>query len=298
LQCIESIHNTVHIRDYVVTVVDNNSTDGSVEAIKNKFPQTNLICNQDNYGYAKAVNIGVNSIQSEYVIISNSDVIYLENSIKFLLDGLNEERFGILGPTQYFPNGNYQFLMQILPGYKLILVNYFMLTIPIKIINRLLNALGINPSKKRSDYIDGAVIAVKKQLFDAVDGFDEDYFFYTEEADFAYKLSEQGYKHYVLRKSEVIHHRGASGENSGVNPKSIEMLINTKMVFCRKHLSEKCTKWYIRSELFYTRILLNLWKVIYHLRPKQNSLDKKIKFLEITIDNWKKRLKANIRGKV
>lgn len=295
LQCIQSVYDTIGLSpdDFIVTIVDNNSTDGSVEAIRQKFPQVNIICNPENYGYAKAVNIGAGSIEAKYLIISNSDIVFLEDSIRILIEQLNGAT-GITGPMQFFPNGKYQFLLLMLPGTKMIIANFMMIVIPIKILARVVFKLHLIPRKKKVDYIDGAVVTVKKELFDRVGGFDEDYFFYTEEADFAYRLSELHYKHYVLKEAKVIHYRGGSGENSGINAQAVKKLINTKAIFCKKHLFKRQTYLYMTSEIFYNIILLNIWKFMFFLKFSKKS-DNKLEFLNLTIKYWKEERKEFLK---
>lgn len=125
---------------------------------------------------------------------------------------------------------------------------------------------------KEVEYIDGAVMTINRDAFNEVNGFDEDYFFYTEEADFCFRLKLKGWKIIFNPKSVLIHERGGSTAKMGLNPKNVEMFINSKVRFCNKHLKKTEKDFFILLEKFHHFILANLFKIL-------NSVFKgKIKF--------------------
>jgi hypothetical protein len=131
-------------------------------------------------------------------------------------------------------------------------------------------------------------MAIRKQAFSEIGGFDEDFFFYSEEADFCYRLRKSGWQVLFEPRACVVHHRGGSSGLNPVNPKNIEMLIKSKILFCRKHLGQAETKFYIFCELNSSRFYYCFWQMAKpflqgNLRKKA---DAKANLQRLFIDEW------------
>lgn len=276
LKCIESIYASNDDLEKNIIVVDNASTDNSVPELKLKYPNIKIIENKDNYGYAKAVNIGVKEGVSDYIIASNSDVEFFPNSINELINCLKKDStIGSVGPQQVFPNGKWQRSYGDLPSIKLGLKNLFFITHLFDFFKRVF--FKINKQRiKEVAYIDGAVIVARRIAFEQVNGYDEDYFFYTEEADFCFKLKQNNWKVVFVPSARVMHHRGGSSENNKY--KQNKMLISSKVLFCKKHLPFQQTKFYMILEIFYSSNLLVLWFLIFLISVGSMKQKSKIKF--------------------
>jgi GT2 family glycosyltransferase len=98
-ECLNSIKKQT-FKDYEIILVDNNSTDGSSEYLKKRFPKINLIQNKENYGYAKGNNIGIKKAKGDYVLILNNDIILDKNFLKEL--DKHKNKADILGAKNYF----------------------------------------------------------------------------------------------------------------------------------------------------------------------------------------------------
>ena len=79
--CLRSVYEQTKGIEYEVIYVDNGSVDGSVEMVRKEFPQTRIIENQDNKGFIRANNQGIEIATGRYVLLLNSDTIVLENAI-------------------------------------------------------------------------------------------------------------------------------------------------------------------------------------------------------------------------
>jgi hypothetical protein len=99
-----------------------------------------------------------------------------------------------------------------------------------------------------ADYLDGACLAVRRDVFESVGGFDVDYFFYTEEADFCHRIAQKQFKIICNQKARITHLRGGSDLTKGLSIESIRMLIQSKLLFCKKHLKDGETFWYVKLE--------------------------------------------------
>jgi len=230
-KCISSAYEMGGIDELKICVVDNCSTDSTVDDILSNFPEVRLIRNNENLGYAKACNIGALSSESEFIILSNSDIEYKHKSIRILIESLADPKIAIAGPQQFFANGHYQRSAGFAPG---IIQALFDLGID-KIYRNLAWNMKQSPQYPNG-YIDGGVIALRKAIYEELGGMDEDFFFYSEEADLSYRAWQKGYRNGTIREAEVIHYRGGSSENVP-NEKAIDMLIKSKKLFMEKHRS-------------------------------------------------------------
>jgi GT2 family glycosyltransferase len=239
-KCISTIFDT-YSQDARIIIVDNASVDNSIIFINGKYPQVKIIANVQNYGYSKAVNIGVAAANSELVIVSNSDVEYHKNSINILEELMIEDTsIGVAGFFQFYPDGSPQRSYGYLPGFKLAIYEMFLINSIIERIHfwkRKYNIL--IPKTLDADYIDGASLMIRKSLFDKLNGFDEDYFFYTEEADYCYRVNKAGFRNVIKPKATITHIRGASSSsNNTYNIKSALTNQKSNMLYLKKNCSK------------------------------------------------------------
>ncbi len=272
--------------------MDNNSSDNTIELIGTEYPDTLIIKNDKNLGYAAAVNIGAKQSLAEYLIISNSDVIYHENSIMNLIDYLRDNPdVGVAGPQQVYSDGSWEYSYGSLPGLKLGLKDLFFISLVERGLRKLSwGKFKIDRKPKEVDYIDGGVMAVPKAEFDKSGGFDEDYFFYSEEADFCYRLRKRNAKVVFNPDSNVTHLRGKSIENSSSLQTSTTMMVNAQILFCNKHRADNVTSIFIFMEKLHNFVMRLIWGVIKFIsfgRLKRIS-KKNVDFFGIRYDSWKR----------
>lgn len=281
LNCIESIYNTFSENASII-VVDNNSTDDIISTLNIKYPNVKIIKNPENYGYSKAVNIGVRAANSEYVLISNADVIYKKNTIQDMLDFIKANpKYALIGPRQTFPNGKKQFSGGPLPGIKLIIKNFLFLNF---IFSRFHYGLVSN-----YDYIDGAVLLCSSQVFEEVNGFSEDFFFYSEDAEFSYKIKHAGYKIGTYNKANVIHFRGASTNIAGINEKALEMFVNAKIKLAELMLGKNYIKIYKLSEYTTTFYSKTVYVILSKILKKPTAIFKN-NYYSSLVKIWKSKI--------
>src|SRR5690348_13652582 len=91
-ECFESLHQLSHpTNEYDVHMIDNNSSDGSVEFVKTNFPWVHVFSFEKNYGFAKGYNMAIDAVDSEYVALLNNDVRVPENWLTPLISALDED---------------------------------------------------------------------------------------------------------------------------------------------------------------------------------------------------------------
>jgi GT2 family glycosyltransferase len=86
LECLSSIFPTVKGMSFEVWVVDNNSTDGTSEAVRERYPAVKLIANRENLGFAAANNQAFRSMSSRYALLLNSDTVLTDGAVRALYD--------------------------------------------------------------------------------------------------------------------------------------------------------------------------------------------------------------------
>jgi GT2 family glycosyltransferase len=283
--CIESIQaNSVSGSNIIV--VDNASTDDSVEFLSQNYPQVRIVRNDRNYGYAKAINIGVSASKADYYIISNSDVIYPEQSIQKLISSYQLlEKPGVVAPQFINEDGTYQEAFSFFPSYKF---GFWELTNLIVFIHK-----GYVKEFERNhdelaplvvDFTVGAVMLFSKKLFQELDGFCEEYFFYTEETDFCKRASQAGYLNYIVRKVRVKHLVGKTRETSSVS--YIPLLVYTKRLFLKKHLSLLEASFYRVSQILkFFMLYVHSFTIAFLIQSKKNREHTRDKAKEF-IANW------------
>lgn len=272
VQAIESAMNNSEPPQKIV-VVDNNSTDGTVSFLKLNYPQVHLVPLQENTGYGKAVNIAFSQTNSPFVLISNNDVIFPQTffmQLRRVIEELNGN-FGAIGFQQIYPNGRYQNSYGKFHTLLGAIADVFFVSIVMSRIKKVFWKLGCR-RVKQVDYVDGAVICVNRQAFERVSGFDEDFFFYSEEVDLCKRLSNLGYKIYFDSKNLVIHYRGQGVNNRiGLSSNYVPTFVNSRYLYCKKHLSTFERKLYMLLEaLFYIEISF-IWKMISFFGGKDYS---------------------------
>jgi len=211
--CLNSIIKLNKAENYEIIVVDNASSDESVEMLEREFPQVKLIVNEMNYGFAKANNIGINSCFGDIILLLNSDTEIIERGafqkVVYFLNNNNE--IGILGLRLVFSDGSEQS-----PGGKFLsvwqLVKYQILFLDSPIFYKMRNKL----SKKKNDefyeidYVSGACLFVKRKVFEEIGLLNEEFFMYGEDMEFCVRAKQKGWGIGILPSVRVVHLKSQS----------------------------------------------------------------------------------------
>lgn len=293
VNCINSILDSYfykYIDNIKITIVDNNSSDDTIEYISKHYPEIEIIKNKENLGYSAAVNIGMKNTKNDYVIITNNDVVFTEHSIDILLTSIkNIPKAGLIGPQQFYPNGKWQRSYGDFSGIKCGLKYLFCITLIVNIFNKYFyNINNKNRKRKKVEYIDGATLLVSRKIFNVIDGFDEDYFFYGEDMDFSYKLKIRNYNRYIIPKAIVYHHRGGSDIKKTFTKEKQELLIDAKILFCNKHLNLINKKLYIILEKLHHITMLYFFSFLIKIKNTEQIKNKQ-NYYKIMSDIWLKK---------
>lgn len=198
--------------------------------------------------YASGVNRGAALATGEFFIIANNDVELLPDySIQPLVGYLLQNpRVGVVGPQQIYPDGTWQRSYGYFPSLREAIISVLLLDSICNGIRKLLfryNWLGRRP--KKVNYIDGAFMVINKSCFEALGGFDEDYVFYGEDADFCWRAWKRGWEVVFVPKARVMHVRGASSTANRLADYVFHLLI-AKRYFVKEHFGARQDKWYLK----------------------------------------------------
>jgi GT2 family glycosyltransferase len=209
LEALRSIEDTVHEYQYLIFVVDNGSTDGSPQAIKEAFPRVRLIRSARNLGFARAVNQALAQARGGYCVLLNSDARLMKGAIKTLTAFMEENPdVGIAGGQLMNEDGSKQNSIATFPSLATELLN-----------KRLLRVLFPRkyPGKEQEyhtpldvDSLVGACIIVRRQAIEEVGKLDEGYFFFMEETDWCLRMKKKGWRISFVPGARILHLQGAS----------------------------------------------------------------------------------------
>lgn len=194
---------------YEVFVVDNASSDGSVEAVRGAYPETNIIANSVNAGFGRANNQALRRAKGEYYVLINSDARLTEGAIEAMLDAMDADaRIAVVGGQLLNTDGSRQNSIDNTPSLATEMLSKSLLR---KLFPE------IYPSKYREysapcevEQVIGACMMLRRKAVEAVGLFDEDYFFFMEETDWQLRFRKAGWKVMHQPKARIYHDQGKS----------------------------------------------------------------------------------------
>lgn len=240
-QCLDSLFKSGPI-EHDVIVVDNGSTDSSVMMVEEMFPAATLIKNEANLGFAKANNIAIERIDSDYVCLLNSDTVVSPDCFDSMLRFMDSHTDAVAcAPALRLPDGKLQtggagFEFSVSTAF-----NYFFFLskiAPFRCRGFFVDqgAYVRSGQPARVGWLAGACMMVRKSAIDAVGALDDSLFMYAEDAEWCDRLRTVG-GIYFLPGLEIIHYHGASSKNS--DTVSTKWLDATFKYFRSKH---NCTQ--------------------------------------------------------
>ena len=217
-RAIQSVYDQTKVTEFNIIVVDNNSPDNSVAVIRDNFPDITLIESKQNLGFAGGVNLGAKAADSDYILLLNPDTIILEGAIDKIMHFAQEKpEAGIWGGITL--NND----LSLNPNNARARLSFQTL---------LFSALGLSKifrsscffnhdnygcwdrnSIRKVDVITGCFFLTTRDLWKQLDGLDDTFFMYAEEADYCIRAIKKGKQPIVSPNARIIHHGGVSEAN-------------------------------------------------------------------------------------
>jgi GT2 family glycosyltransferase len=215
LQCLEGLTRETADLEAETVVVDNASTDGTLDAVARAFPQVRRIANTENVGYARAVNQGIAATTGEFVIVMNPDCTIHPGAVASLIGHLRAHpRTGVVGPKLVNPDGSLEFSARGFPDHLTFLFNRYSLLTRLFPNNpytrRYLLSDWDHETVRDVDWLSGAFLMVRRAAIDQVGGMDEAFFMFNEDVDWCRRLKQAGWAVTFVPDAVVVHHVGAS----------------------------------------------------------------------------------------
>lgn len=237
---IHSIHKAGRNLSYEIIVVDNASDDGSIELLKEKFPEVNLIANDANLGFSKANNIGLKNASGKYILLLNPDTIVAEDTFEKMIDFFKgNPQAGLAGCKILNPDGTLQLACRrSFPGpwTSFCKVTGLSSLFPQNKIFARYNLTYLDENDTYEvDAISGSFMMFPKSVFEKIGGLDERFFMYGEDLDFCYRIQQAGYKVFYVHSTQIIHYKGESTKRSSLD--ETKFFYNAMHLFVKKHLS-------------------------------------------------------------
>ncbi len=216
--CIKSIQDKSEEVEYEIIIVDNGSAEIDLDEIGVHFPGVILIKNQLNLGFAKANNIGAGYAKGKYLLFLNNDTLFIENTLKIILRFLraqNDEL--IIGCKMLNEDRTLQISTASFPTlFNTLTENYLLYKIFPR--SKLFNKYYLNYSGSDNitevDVVKGAFLFCSEVAFKKLNGFDERFYFYSEETDFCYRFKNGIGKVLYYPLTSIIHFGGATTEQN------------------------------------------------------------------------------------
>ena len=246
-QCLYSVRRALQGIESEVFVVDNNSVDGSLKMLAEKFPEVIVIANKENTGFSRANNQAIRVSTGEYVLLLNPDTVVEDDTfIKCITFMDSHPDAGGLGVKMVDGKGN--FLPESKRG----------LPTPAAAFYKMFGLAKLFPHSKRFahyylghlsddetnevEILAGAFMMMRRETLDKVGLLDETFFMYGEDIDLSYRITQGGYKNYYFPETRIIHYKGESTKKTSVN--YVLVFYKAMEIFAKKHFGQKRAFWF------------------------------------------------------
>jgi GT2 family glycosyltransferase len=261
-QCLCSVQEAITNIEAEVFVIDNHSSDGSMDYLPSLFPWVTFIINEKNGGFAKANNQALQLVKGKYVLFLNPDTVVpgdcFTSCIRFF------ETTSLAGGVGIrMVDGSGKFLPESKRAFPTVHASFFKLTgfaglFPrSKLFNQY--ALGqLNKLKNQEvDVLAGAFMMIRRKVLAKTGGFDESFFMYGEDVDLSYRIQKAGYKNYYLGENYIIHFKGESTPKNSL--RQVWIFYKAMILFVQKYPDghNKILIWLIQLAI-YSKFLFSL----------------------------------------
>ncbi|MDR0733645.1 MAG: glycosyltransferase family 2 protein [Dysgonamonadaceae bacterium] len=264
-QCLDSVLKSAHNQDTEIFVVDNHSSDGSLEYLIPKFPTVRFINNQENVGFSTANNQAIAQAQGEYILLLNPDTALGENTLTQVCRFMdNNKRAGAVGVKML--DGFGQFLPESKRGFPSPWHSFTKMSGLSKLFPRSkvfggyhLGYLDENETHEVGA-LAGAFMMLRRETIEKSGSLDNRFFMYGEDIDLSYRINQAGYANFYL-PCPIIHYKG---ESTRKDIRYVKHFYAAMLIFFDKHYphSNRLLKWTIRLAIILTGFMSAARKIL------------------------------------
>lgn len=241
-QCLKSVYAAQGDLNIETFLVDNASSDQSVEHLTPLFPEVNFIANTENIGFGRANNIALKLSKGKYLLVLNPDTILQEDSLSAMIQYLEDNpKAGVIGPKILNRYGGFDITSKRglpTPWVAFCRVSGLSALFPKSPTFGRYDLLYMDEdSPNQVDSLVGSCMMVRKQVYDEVGGFDEMFFMYGEDIDWSYRIKLAGWEVHYAPITKIVHFRGESTRRSKINRD--KAFYGAMHMFVDKHFRKK-----------------------------------------------------------
>ena len=261
-QCLQSVYGSQRRLadgselELEVWVVDNDSVDGSVEMVRQDFPQAHVIANHDNVGFARANNQALRLAKGDHLLLLNPDTVVEADTFVKCVDFMRSHpEAGGLCVKMVDGKGNY--LRESKRGFPTPEASFYKISGLIRLFphSRRVAAyyMGHLPDDEVNEIeiMPGAFLMISREAYEKVGGLDESYFMYGEDIDFSWRIRLAGYQNWYLPTTHIIHYKGESTRKGSMN--YVYTFYNAMSIFVGKYFTGR------GARLFNLLLRLAIW---------------------------------------
>ena len=264
-QCLNSVLRSVP--DAQLLVVDNKSDDGSVEYLKERFPQAEIIANDYNAGFGKANNIALAKATGRYVLFLNPDTVVAERTIPRCIEYMDSHpETGAVGVRMQYGDG--RFALESRRSLPTPSVSFWHMTglgrmFPRSKVFAKYHLTYLDKAQECAiDVVSGAYMFVRREALEKTGGFDEAFFMYGEDIDLSYRILQAGYVNRYM-PLPIVHYKGESTVKTSY--RYAKVFYDAMLIFFNKHfhrysgLFALLVKIVVGIKKMSTFVLQNIW---------------------------------------
>lgn len=258
--CLNSLYAHAPNGEYEIIVVDNHSTDGTIETLERQFPQVKLIKNPTNNGFTAPMNQALRQAQGQYLLQLNPDTIVHDQALNQLIQFMQSHpKVGICGPKVLNTDGSLQKPCRRGESTPWAVITYFLGLSSLFPKSKFFGGYLMNyldeDEINEVDGVAGSCMLLRREVIDQIGYLDERFFAYQEDADFCFQARQAGWKVYYVPTAQITHYGGQGG--SRVQPyRSIFEWHRSYWLYYRKNLA--ANYFFLLNWLYYLAMLVKL----------------------------------------
>jgi GT2 family glycosyltransferase len=268
-ECLTSVYASDFDEGVQVIVVDNASSDGTVDMIRNEFPAVDLIQNSGNVGFPKANNQGLSTARGDFTLFLNPDTVVMPDTLRACVRFMREHAdVGLVGCKVRYPNGAIQYeCARNFPALSTMVWEALYLHMLFPRNRRFgwtLMGDWDHEDSREVPCVLGAFMLARRSILDALGGMDESVFMFMEDLDLCYRVREAGWKIFYLADATIIHKGGRSQETYSGSLRAT--YAEARYAFFRKHFGPSaalaCRAIFLMQSVFRLAVSLCLMPLV------------------------------------